>query len=106
MADRNNRYPIEQLLRPPVEWQSTFAFYGEAIIAVAAPSLFLLPAAYAWLLALVFAWRGTWRMHYALKPVRYQFNLLVLPRRLSSPRKIPISDKTLYLGLGFEWKSE
>ena len=102
----NRRYPIEQLLRPPVEWQSALAFYGAATVAVAAPSLFLLPATYAWLLAVVFVWRGTWRLNFALKLMRYQFNLLVLPFFLISPRKIPISDKDLYLGRGFEWTAK
>ena len=106
MADRNHRYPIEQLLRPPVEWQAAVAFYGAAVVAVAAPSLFLLPAAYAWGLALVFAWRGTWRLRSALRLMRYQFNLRVLPRFLIPPRKIPLSDQALYLGRGFEWKAK
>ncbi|MDZ4034442.1 type IV conjugative transfer system coupling protein TraD [Kluyvera ascorbata] len=98
-----SRYALEALLRPPVEFYSTAtASYGALICLTQAPLLMLTPcqaqlmACTLMLLALRRGWQG-WQI------VRYQRNLLRLPRYALTSRKIPVSRLRLFLGKGFRW---
>lgn len=98
-----SRYALEALLRPPVEFYSTVtASCGALICLTQAPLLMLTPwqarlmACALILLALRRGWQG-WHI------VRYQRNLLRLPRYALTSRKIPVSRQRLFLGKGFRW---
>ncbi|EPX0579933.1 type IV conjugative transfer system coupling protein TraD [Escherichia coli] len=99
-----SRYALEALLRPPVEFYSTvIAGCGALICLTQAPLLMLTPwqarmmASALMLLALRRGWQG-WQI------VRYQRNLLRLPRYALTSRKIPVSRQRLFLGKGFRWQ--
>ncbi|MKV93062.1 conjugative coupling factor TraD, PFGI-1 class, partial [Salmonella enterica subsp. enterica] len=99
-----SRYALEALLRPPVEFYSTVtAGCGALICLMQAPLLMLTPlqshlmACGLVLLALRRGWQG-WKI------VRYQRNLLRLPRYALTSRKIPVSRQRLFLGKGFRWQ--
>ncbi|ELO75391.1 TPA: type IV conjugative transfer system coupling protein TraD [Salmonella enterica subsp. enterica serovar Enteritidis] len=99
-----SRYALEALLRPPVEFYSTVtAGCGALICLTQAPLLMLTPwqarlmACALMLLALRRGWQG-WQI------VRYQRNLLRLPRYALTSRKIPVSRQWLFLGKGFRWQ--
>ncbi len=98
-----SRYPIDALLRPPVEFWSTLVAGMGAVIALLAPwALMMTPdvavgaAVLLALLALVRARQG-WRVR------RYQRNLRRLPTYRLPADKIPVSHQKLFLGRGFRW---
>jgi len=100
------RYPIDALLRPPVEAWSAVVAAVAAGICVAAPwALFMTPGvAYgaAGLLGGLAVHRGrqAWRV------IRYQRHMRSLPRYAMKAAKIPWSPTKLFLGRGFEWGQE
>ena len=96
-------YPMEALLRPPVEFYTAFAAAGAAFIAGIAPwALMMTPSvgeATALLLLLLALKRG----HQGLRIVRYQRSLRALPDYRLTVAKIPVSAQRLFLGRGFLW---
>ena len=103
-----NKHPIQQLLRPAHEFPIALAYLLAAMICVISPSV-LLGAIHtpvvSYSLAAMLAARGIYRMHWAIKLWRYQYQLHVLPKYEISSRDIPISKKELFLGRGFEWRA-
>ena len=96
-------YPIEALLRPPVELYSTLVAGATAAIAFFAPWALMMPLEIAWptgaLLTAFAAWRGA----QALRVVRYQRNMRRLPTYALHADQIPVSRTQLFLGRGFRW---
>ena len=97
------KYPIEALLRPPVElWPAAAALIAAGLVA-AAPWAFLMPPDLAWgtaalLLALAFK-----RGREAYRILRYQRNIKRLPVYILIAQDIPVSQAKLFLGKGFRW---
>ncbi len=101
----SEKYQVETLLRPPVELWSVLAAVATACIVLLAPGLFLLPQPIAYVAAAVLlVWIAFPRYMQARRILRYQRNLRRLPTYLLRPDKIPVSTKTLFLGLGFRWQ--
>ncbi|HCM1989764.1 TPA: type IV conjugative transfer system coupling protein TraD [Salmonella enterica subsp. salamae serovar 30:m,t:-] len=99
-----SRYPLEALLRPPVEFYSAVTALCAALICLRCAPLLMLTAPQSrlmacalMLLALRRGWLG-WRI------VRYQRNLLRLPRYALASQQIPVSRARLFLGKGFRWQ--
>lgn len=99
-------YPIEALLRPPVELWSAFTAGSGAILAVTAPGAFLMPPLVADLSALVLGWLALRRLYQAQRVLRYQRTLRRLPRYSVQAARIPVSRSRLFLGRGFRWTQD
>lgn len=99
----SNKYPIEALLRPPVELFAGISSLACALLVAIAPEIFMLipPAGYgsAVLLTLISAY---WFKE-GLYIVRYQKNLRRLNVFEAQLNKIPLSNSLLFLGKGFAW---
>ena len=102
----SDRYPIEALLRPPVEWTSAVAAWSVAALAAAAPAAILMTPAVAYASAIVLAGFGVCRIRQGLRVVRYQRSLKRLPRYRIASRRIPHSPEWLFLGRGFRWTAQ
>ena len=100
------KYPLEALLRRPVEWCSAGAFLLFAIWITTHPSTFLLTTEVSWILAGVLVAAAMFRSLQAIHLLRYQ-------RNIRSPRSwhldfanIPNHERSLFLGHGFLWTSQ
>ena len=96
-------YPLEALLRPPVEWSSSLAAASLAAIALRAPDLLLLTRPAAWGAAAVLSGLALVRFAQGWRVVRYQRGL-----RRHRPYRIPAraldpDPAGLFLGRGFRW---
>lgn len=98
-------YPIEQLLRPPVELYAAAVYAAVAGLVLWAPGVLLLPGALAPAVAALCLLLGLGRLRSGLRLLRYQYRLCQLPLHRMQPAAIPRSAQYLYIGLGFEWKT-
>lgn len=101
-----NPYPIEALLRPPVELYTGYSHLCAAGIAAAAPWALMMPPSLGWATALCFGALGCARVQQGLRIVRYHRNLKRMPRFELAPKQIPVSKARLFLGRGFEWRQK
>lgn len=101
----STKYPIEQLLRSPVELAATLAYGCGGALALLSPGLLLTVPSVAYVLAAFCFYRCVVRTHLAVRLLKYQHALLVLPRYEISSSQIPVSKKDLFLGIGFEWEA-
>ncbi|MCB1808525.1 MAG: conjugative coupling factor TraD, PFGI-1 class, partial [Candidatus Competibacteraceae bacterium] len=97
------RYPIEALLRPPVEWTSTLAAWSVAALAASAPSALLMTPAVAYFSALVLGGFGFWRLRQGWRVRRYQRGLRRLRVYRLRSNRVPYAREWLFLGRGFRW---
>ncbi len=99
-------YPLEALLRPPIELWSSLCSFGLAIIAVLAPwSLMMTPAVGYGTAALLIIF-GIFRSLDALYILRYQRNIRKMPEYSLTAKEIPVSQHRLFLGKGFLWQQQ
>lgn len=98
-----NRYPVEALLRPPVEYFAAATYLALALLAVKAPGVLMMTPGVAYLTAFALTFRGLVRYRQGARVRRYQKGLRRLKPYVMSSRKIPVSNKRLFLGMGFEW---
>jgi conjugative coupling factor TraD (TOL family) len=96
-------YPKEVYLRPPVEWISSICLVSLAVGLVSVPRWLLIAPALAWSAFPALLLFAAIRFRQGLKIVRYQKNLRRLPKYEISAGELPVSDKRLFLGMGFEW---
>ena len=102
----NNNYPVEALLRPPIELWSVLCAYGTATIAIMAPwSLMMTPAVGYGTAAMLFLF-GSIRTKDAFYVLRYQRNMRKLPEYSLTPDQLPVSYRRLFLGRGFLWQQK
>ena len=99
----SNRYPLEVLLRPPVELWSAFTAGTAALIALLAPWALMMTPEVAFAAALALAFVAVRRAREAWAILRYQRNIRRLPAYTLPARKIPVSRRKLFLGRGFRW---
>lgn len=100
------KYPIEALLRPPVEFQSALAAFSIAVIMLYMPHLILMSEQMAYVGAGVLLFFGLIRFRQGWRIVRYQKMLVRLPYYGMRPNQIPVSKRTLFLGMGFKWSQK
>lgn len=96
-------YPLEALLRPPVELWSAFVALLAALIALVAPWALLMTPAVAKACAVLLLGLGVYRLRQGLQIVRYHRNLRRLPSDTLKAHRIPVSRQKLFLGQGFLW---
>src|SRR5690625_7645013 len=101
----STKYPIEQLLRPPVELAATLAYGCGGLLALLSPGLLLTVPSVAYLLATFCFYRCAVRTHTSVRLLRYQVTLLVLPCWEISSSQLPMSQKDIFLGRGFDWEA-
>lgn len=96
-------YPVENLLRRPVEFIPAGVFFLAALGIVLSPETILLPPGIAYLVAAVLMLVAGWRLAQGSRLLRYQANLRRLPRYRLAAETIPWSERGLFLGMGFAW---
>ncbi|MBX9704960.1 MAG: conjugative transfer system coupling protein TraD, partial [Gammaproteobacteria bacterium] len=97
------KYPLENLLRAPVEWWSSIVCVTASGWLYYSPNTFLLTPSVSDNIALGFLVIGIGRLLQGYKIFRYQRNLKRLPFYALSSDELPISHKKLFLGKGFKW---
>ena len=98
-----NKYPVEALLRPPVEYYAASTYFALALLTAMAPGLLMLTPGVAYVTTLVMAVLGVRRYRQGACIRRYQKGLRRLRPYIMNSRKLPVSRHRLFLGLGFEW---
>ncbi|EJV7265853.1 type IV conjugative transfer system coupling protein TraD [Salmonella enterica subsp. enterica serovar Kentucky] len=99
----SNRYVIEALLRPAVEFNTAVVAATAACICVTAPWAVALAPTVSYATAGGFALLAVVRFRQGMNIIRYRRNLRRLPRYVMSTRQIPLSRQRLFLGRGFRW---
>lgn len=98
-------YPIERLLRPPVEYAAAIASGVSALLAVAAPHYWMMTPPVAWVTSGVLAMVCYRYFCAGLKISSYQKNIRTLSYYAIRPKRLPISQDKSFVGLGFRWQA-
>lgn len=96
-------YPIETLLRPPVELYTAAVSFTAAALCVLAPWTVALTPLFGAIASLGFVILGVKRLRQALVVLRYQRNIRRLPRYTMTSKDMPVSNERLFIGKGFRW---
>lgn len=99
-------YPLDTLLRPPLEWISSVVSSCAAGVCLYLPLTALLTPLVSKSLAVGLGVLALQRFLDGYRVVRYQHHLKRLPTYALSSRHIPVSDKKLFLGKGFRWQPQ
>lgn len=99
----SNKYLVEALLRPPVEYYTSAACAASALLCGYAPWAVALTPSVGWGMSAGFTVLGVIRYRQGRRIVKYQKNLKRLPRYAMSSKQIPVMKKHLFIGLGFRW---
>jgi len=102
----NSRYPVEALLRPPVEFYSAGVAFAAGLAASWAPWAFMMTPGVAWGAALGCFSLACLRFRAGARVLRYQRNLRRLPVYELPAKKVPVSSTRLFLGKGFRWSQK
>ncbi|MFZ1493385.1 MAG: conjugative transfer system coupling protein TraD [Candidatus Competibacter denitrificans] len=97
------QYPIEALLRPPVEWSSSLAAVSLAAVAYRAPDLLLLMPPWSTLVTAFLSSVAVWRFYQGWRVVRYQRGLRRNRLYRVSHKALDPDPRGLFLGRGFLW---
>ena len=100
----SQKHVLEGLLRPPIEFYPAAVHSTCALICAAAPWSLALNPLIGYGLSSCFMGLGALRFKQGWNIVRYHQNLKRLPHYSLTSRQIPVSNKSLFLGLGFEWE--
>ena len=99
-----NHYPLEGLLRLPVEWLTSVACALGLLLMVRFSDALLLTSPIRWGLCLGLSALGVLRFFQGYRIFRYQHHLKRLPFYAMSSNELPINNKALFLGKGFKWE--
>jgi conjugative coupling factor TraD (TOL family) len=96
-------YPLDNLLRPPVEFVPAAVSLATALVLLLWHPVFALPLPAAAAVAALLLLHAAWRTRQGLRIVRYQRNLeQPRPYRLA-PEALPRPAHQVFLGRGFRW---
>ncbi len=98
-----DKYEVEVLLRPPVEAYSAVVAGVGAFLAYKMPSILMMTPIIGQLSAVLMALLALYRAKQAWTILCYQRNIKRAPRYSLSSRKIPVSNKGVFIGKGFRW---
>ncbi|MGJ8518360.1 type IV conjugative transfer system coupling protein TraD [Carnimonas bestiolae] len=98
-------HPVESLLRPAVELNTTFVCVGCGALCLWAPWSIALAPSVGIGMSAGFGAFGVWRGSQAWTVLRYRRNMRRLPFFGVKSRQIPVSNRNLWLGKGFEWSA-
>ena len=96
-------YQIEALLRPPVEYFAAGTYLSVAAVTLAAPEALMVVPTVAYTTATLLLARGLIRLRDGWRIRKYQKQLWRLPLYQLSSSPLPISQRTLFIGMGFAW---
>lgn len=99
----SDRYVMESLLRPAVELYTAGTAWSATYICLTAPWAVALAPSVSWVTAAGFGVLALQRTRQGLRILRYSRNIKRLPRYELSSRQIPVSQRYLFLGRGFQW---
>lgn len=99
-------YPIEALLRPPVELWSMSVAFAAGVIAFLAPWALMMPPGIATTTGGCLFLFGGIRARQAWQVLRYQRNMRRLPSYRLPADRMPVSQHKLFLGKGFRWTQQ
>ncbi|KAJ9430791.1 type IV conjugative transfer system coupling protein TraD [Pantoea sp. YR343] len=102
----SDRYVIEALLRPAVEFNTTLVAATASYVCVAAPWAVALSPSVSYVTATGFAVLAAVRAHQGCQVISYRRNLRRLPRYVMTSRQVPVSNHRLFLGKGFLWQQK
>ncbi|MFM9271854.1 type IV conjugative transfer system coupling protein TraD [Halomonas elongata] len=102
----SSHHPLESLLRPAVELNTVWVCLGCAVLCIYAPWSLALTPSVGMTTAAGFLAYGAWRFRQAWIVLRYRRNMRRLPRFALPARKVPVSQRSLWLGKGFMWDSQ
>jgi len=98
-----NHYPIESLLRPPVELWPALVSFIVAIILYLYPATFVYSPIIAYSILLIILYFIFRNVNDAINILRYQRNLRAQKMYLLESKDIPFSRERIMLGRGFIW---
>ncbi|WP_431888462.1 type IV conjugative transfer system coupling protein TraD [Pectobacterium colocasium] len=99
----SDRYVMESLLRPAVELYTATTAWSATYICLTAPWAVALAPSVSWVTAAGFGVLALKRTRQGLRILRYRRNIRRLPRYVMSSKQIPVSNRYLFLGKGFQW---
>ncbi|RJG38975.1 type IV conjugative transfer system coupling protein TraD [Motilimonas pumila] len=102
----NQDYPLEAMLRPPVELYSSLCAGAAASLCFMAPHTILMSPQVGYGCSAVLASFACYRLQQAHQVLRYQRNLKRLSAFTITTNRIPASSRRLWLGQGFEWRQK
>lgn len=100
-----DEYPIESLLRPPVELYGAAASLSAGLLSAGAPYYWMMTEPVSWASAGVFGWIGYQYLDDGLKITKYQRNIRTLKPYTIKPKNLPVSDIKSFLGTGYRWQT-
>ena len=100
----SDKYFVEVLLRPPVEFYPAIAASCAAGLLITAPGLLMMTPSVAYTASGLLGWLAWHRARQGLRVVRYQRGLVRARHYELRAKKIPVSRQQLFLGRGFRWQ--
>ena len=100
------KYPLEALLRPPVELLSAAALGCLAVVVMSVPESFLVDTISGFVVGAVLISAAGYRTLQGFHVLRYQRNIKRTPTWQLDFGVIPHTTTTLYLGRGFVWTTK
>ncbi|NWB98370.1 type IV conjugative transfer system coupling protein TraD [Pseudomonas gingeri] len=97
-------HTIEALLRPAVELYTVAVCLMGACLSVFAPWSLALTPPFGLAAAAFFLVFGGIRLRQALVVLRYRRNIRRLPRYVMTSKDVPVSNRRLFIGIGFKWE--
>ena len=101
-----SNYPIESLLRPPVELYSSGVTFSMAAFLSIAPEVLMMTPVVAYGSASVLVLMGVIRFSQGVSIIRYKRGLRRLPYYSLKAKDVPVSRKKLFLGKGYRWRQK
>ncbi|WGT27029.1 type IV conjugative transfer system coupling protein TraD [Pseudomonas marginalis] len=99
-----NSHTIEALLRPAVELFTVTVCAIGAFLSLFAPWSLALTPLFGIAAAAFFLLFGWIRLQQALFVLRYRRNIRRLPRYVMTSKNVPVSNRRLFIGIGFKWE--
>lgn len=96
----------EVLLRPAVELYTVAICVAAALLCLYLPWAVALSSHIGYMMAAAFFLFALIRLHDAWLVLRYRRNIRRLPRYAVTSKEIPVSRKSLFIGLGFKWEQK
>ncbi|MCU7865414.1 MAG: conjugative transfer system coupling protein TraD, partial [Candidatus Thiodiazotropha sp. (ex Lucinoma borealis)] len=99
-------YPLQALLRSPVELYTACVACPIGGLLIYSPSVTMLTPVVAHAAGALLITMGLWRARQGVKILQYRRRLTRLPRYALTSRQIPVSKRKLFLGKGFVWQQK
>lgn len=97
------KHILESKLRPAVEFYTAWTCFGAAALCVHSPWAVALAPSMGWAAGGCYGLVGAVRFKQGMDVLKYRRNLKRLPVYEMTSSQIPVSNKFLFMGKGFEW---